>query len=446
MKKNILILFLFFVISTPAFSQCWKSVSAGYAHILAIAENGTLWGWGKNTNGELGDGTNANKNVPVQIGIANNWKEVSTSLDGIYAFTLAVKTDGTLWAWGSNNRGQLGDGTMISKNYPIQIGTDTDWKTVATGLSHSIAIKENGTLWGWGCSERFALIGFPSGPNVLVPEQRSTDTDWVQASAHDRVTVAVKANHTVWGWGWNRNDMLNVPYGATIANDVQYPTQKMDGTNVRHTSTGDRRSLDIKTNNALAIPGNPNQTNPLFVRDIDTGGSTNVYIRLDNSTLWYSGIILGGSTQVPQSGQLGTANNWKSVSVGNQCAAAINNNGEIWVWGWNTHGQMGNGINGTGTGSTVPILVTCPSALSTSEHDSKATLLFYPNPVQDILTIESNSSVDRLVIIDFLGKEIINQNFNDKTISIDVSQFSKGLYFVRVFSGTNQSQIKFIKD
>ena len=222
MKKSILLLVFVLTVNTTAFSQCWNTISAGYSHMLAIAGNGTLWAWGKNTHGELGDGTNVNKNLPVQIGSDTNWKEVSTGMAGIYAHTLAVKTDGTLWAWGSNNNGQLGDGTMVDKNYPVQIGSDTDWKTITAGFNHSFAIKNNGTLWGWGNSGQFALIGFPSGVNVLTPEQRNTDTNWLKASAGDRVTLAIKTNGTVWGWGYNQGNMLTVFTGTNI----QYPTQR----------------------------------------------------------------------------------------------------------------------------------------------------------------------------------------------------------------------------
>lgn len=446
MKKALLI-FTIALIATPSFGQCWRSVAVGYANISAIAQNGTLWSWGKNTNGELGDGTNTLKNSPVQIGTASNWKEVFAGMDGIYAFTLAIKTDGTLWAWGSNNRGQLGDGTTVSKNYPVQIGTDTDWKTAATGLNHSVAIKENGTLWGWGCSERFALIGFPSGPNVLVPEQISPDTDWVQASAHDRVTVAVKTNHTVWGWGWNKNNMLNAPAGATIAGDVQNPAQKVLGTNIKYTTTGNSSSLDVKTNTILANSGDPLDQNPMYVNDADVGNNTLGIIK-SNNTLWFEGTVLGTTSQIslPLT-QLGTANNWISVRVGSQCAAALNTSGEIWAWGSNFHGELGIGVNSTASSSTVPVLVPCPSALlGIPQQDSKLSLQLYPNPVQDLFHLESDSAIDRLVIIDALGKELYNQAFNTTKMTIDIGPFGSGLYIIKVFSGSKQDQIKIIKN
>lgn len=441
MKKRILTFCIVFVSILPSFGQCWEFVAVGYANVFAIANNGTLWAWGKNSFGELGDGTNVLKNSPVQIGTDTNWKEVSPSMDGIYSFTLAVKTDGTLWSWGSNNRGQLGDGTTVFRNYPMQVGTDTDWSTVAAGLSHSIAIKQNGTLWGWGNSERFSLIGFPSGPNVLVPEQRSPDTNWREASAHDRVTVAVKTDNTVWGWGWNRSNMLNVPPDATIAGDVQYPVQKIFGTDVKHTRTGDRRSMDIKTNNNVGT-----NNSPYFVRDADTGVNTSAYIRLDNNTLWYTGIMLGSTNpNIQPLTQLSTATNWVAVSMGSQCAAALNSNGEIWTWGSNFHGGLGIGVNSTATSSTVPVQVPCPTVLSTTNFDVTTVLKLYPNPVQNTFTLESDLAIDRLIINDVMGKELFNQTYNSNLVQVEVNQLSSGIYIIQAFSGATKNQIKFVK-
>jgi hypothetical protein len=444
MKTTKLILLIACLISIPSFSQCWKSVSVGYANVLAIAENGTLWGWGKNSNGELGDGTILLKNTPVQIGTASNWKEISASIDGIYSFTLGIRTDGTLWAWGSNHRGQLGDGTEIPRSSPVQIGTDTDWKTVTAGLSHSVAIKENGTLWGWGASDRFAL-SVPSGPNVLIPRQIGTDNNWRQASAHDRVTVAVKTNNTVWAWGWNKNDFLDMPGGATNSDEFQFPTQKRAGINIRKTGTGDRSSMDINTSNYIN-----GLTPPIFyIWDADNGHRTTGLIRLSDRTLWYSGVTLGGSSPVGVGGrvQLGTATNWSSVSVGSQCAAAINVDKEIWTWGSNFHGGLGIGTNGVGMTAFVPVQVVCPSALlSTPENDLKMGLHLYPNPAQDFITIESDFSIDYLVITDVRGKEISKQSYDNTRIIYDVSTFSKGMYFVKAYSENRQNQIKFIKN
>ena len=125
----------------------WTSVSIGYWHALAIKADGSLWAWGENRNGQLGDGTTINRNTPTQIESGAIWTFVSA---GIW-HTLAIKADGTLWAWGNNDFGQLGDGTTINRDTPTQIEFGTTWTSVfASFISHTVAIKTDGTLWAWG--------------------------------------------------------------------------------------------------------------------------------------------------------------------------------------------------------------------------------------------------------------------------------------------------------
>ncbi|MCI5195002.1 MAG: hypothetical protein D3919_01975, partial [Candidatus Electrothrix sp. AW5] len=121
-------------------------VAAGANHTVIIKDDGSLWAWGTNGHGQLGDGTTINKNSPVQIGTDIDWQAVAAG----YYHTVALKTDGSLWAWGTNGHGELGDGTTSQRNSPVHIGTDTDWQAVAAGYYHTVALKTDGTLWAWG--------------------------------------------------------------------------------------------------------------------------------------------------------------------------------------------------------------------------------------------------------------------------------------------------------
>jgi len=138
----------------------WATVSMGNSYCLAIKTDGTLWAWGINGSGQLGLGNSGNvtnRNTPTQVGTDNDWVTVSAAS----SHSLAIKADGTLWAWGSNNDGQLGIGSTSTSNRtsPIQVGTDNDWVTLvaASSSSHSLAIKADGTLWAWGSNSRGQL-------------------------------------------------------------------------------------------------------------------------------------------------------------------------------------------------------------------------------------------------------------------------------------------------
>ena len=123
----------------------WKFVSGGAGYFLAIKTDGTLWGWGLNTNGCLGDGTNTNRSSPVQIGTGSSWAFVDASMN---SSTMGITTTGQLWGWGTNTSGQLGDGTVSNKFNPTRIGGGTTWVSCSAG--GSLMIKTDGTMWGTG--------------------------------------------------------------------------------------------------------------------------------------------------------------------------------------------------------------------------------------------------------------------------------------------------------
>ena len=181
-------------------STDWSYVSAGGWHTVAIKEDGTLWSWGRNDEGQLGDGSTDNRNTPVQeITKSTYWLLVSTG----YGYTVAIKKDGTLWSWGNNDYGQLGDGTTTDRNTPVQeITKSTDWSYVSAEY-HTVAIKEDGTLWSWGWNY-YGQLGDSSTDNSNTPVQEITkSTDWSYVSAGGWHTVAIKEDGTLWSWGLN---------------------------------------------------------------------------------------------------------------------------------------------------------------------------------------------------------------------------------------------------
>jgi len=184
------------------------NMAIGYSpHV--IKQDGTLWSWGNNENGNLGQNTsNEGVSSPTQVGTDTTWKCVT---DGMSKFTLGTKTDGTLWAWGSDGSGALGQNGPVNRRLssPTQIGSGTDWARVSQNNKDDFvgAIKTNGTLWMWSKGDRGL-----TAQNDLVwrssPTQVGTGNDWKAVTIGDNHAIAVKTDGTLWGWGNNQSAEL----------------------------------------------------------------------------------------------------------------------------------------------------------------------------------------------------------------------------------------------
>jgi alpha-tubulin suppressor-like RCC1 family protein len=221
-------------IQTVTFGTNWKQVSCGAFNIAAIKTDGTLWNWGYNNVGQLGDNTTTHRSSPVQtVAGGTNWKQVSAG----YYHTAAIKTDGTLWIWGSNSYGLLGDNTIVKKSSPVQtIAFGTNWKQVSVGaFYHIAATKTDGTLWSWGLGTSGQL-----GDNTILSKSSPVQTvafgtKWKQVSCGRLHTAAVKTDGTLWAWGDNPFGNL----GDNTTDDRSSPVQTiMFGTNWKETFCG----------------------------------------------------------------------------------------------------------------------------------------------------------------------------------------------------------------
>jgi len=159
----------------------WAKVDAGN-FTLATKTDGTLWSWGLNSDGQLGlgiSGFGAQRSSPVQVGALTNWAKVSASL---VSFSLAVKTDGTLWSWGRNDEGQLGHGNTTNRSSPVQVGALTNWDKVSVGSSQMLAIKTDGTLWSWGAGGS-GRLGLGDTTGRFSPVQVGSETNWLEIAS-----------------------------------------------------------------------------------------------------------------------------------------------------------------------------------------------------------------------------------------------------------------------
>jgi hypothetical protein len=247
-------------VQTTAFGTNWKNVASGNLHCAAIKTDGTLWCWGRGDNGALGDNDGNAKSSPVQtITYATNWKSVACGID----YTAAIKTDGTLWAWGDNYAGQLGDNTSNDKSSPVQtVARGTNWKQVSCKSRHTSAIKTDGTLWLWG-SNNFGQLGDNTNTYRSSPVQTFTGgINWKQVSCGLYHTAATKIDGTLWGWG--SGDMGQLGNNITVFNLAgerrSSPVQTVAfGTNWKQVSCGDYHTAAIKTDGTLWVWGSNNQ-------------------------------------------------------------------------------------------------------------------------------------------------------------------------------------------
>ena len=204
----------------------WVQITGGTGHSLAIKNNGTLWAWGRNQFGELGlgdsyvsEGVFANRSSPVQVGTLATWAQIL----GKQLATAALKTDGTLWAWGYNYKGKLGLGNTTNFSSPVQVGTLATWSKVGGSNENFFGIKTDGTLWVWG-GNAHGRLGQGDAVNRSSPVQVGTLATWAQIGGGVFHAVALKTDGTLWQWGQNNVGQLGLSDIASRSSPVQVGT------------------------------------------------------------------------------------------------------------------------------------------------------------------------------------------------------------------------------
>ena len=229
----------------------WESVASGGYSTMAIKTDGTLWGWGNDSYGQLGLGTQVQAySSPVQVGSLTNWKTVGCGILSLH--TLAIKTDGTLWAWGKDNYGQLGQGNTTNYSSPVQVGALTNWASVAAGQFHTAAIKTDGTLWTWGGYNVFGQLGQGNTTNYSSPVQVGALTNWASVTCGRFHTAAIKTDGTLWAWGYNNDGELGLGNTTNYSSPVQVGAL----TNWASVAGGQSHTTAIKTDGTLWAWGN----------------------------------------------------------------------------------------------------------------------------------------------------------------------------------------------
>ena len=286
----------------------WMRVASGAYHTLAINSRGELYAWGSNKNGQLGIGTTTeNELAPQRVGNDSDWEAIS---GGEY-HSLALKSDGTIYSWGANSVGQLGNGENgadfadISKDKtaPIQIGTDRDWRTISAGSSHSLAIKTDNTLHVWGNNEA-GQLGLGDTTDKNSPTRVSTG--WKTASAGFAHSLALKNDNTLYAWGWNwKGQVGNGKSGSTSEKETT-PQKISAETNWNGIAAGYLHSLVFKNNG-----------------EIYAWGDNSDYQLGDGTFMNRSGLTKVKSDDT----------DWKAIGAGEIYSLALKTNGTLYTWG-----------------------------------------------------------------------------------------------------------------
>jgi hypothetical protein len=189
-------------------NTAWVNINGGANHVIGIKSDGTLWTWGLGQFGQLGTNSTINRSSPTQVNYPQLWEIANAG----QVHTLGLAANNSLWSWGNNGYGELGINSIASTSTPVQIGTSTAWKIITAGFQNSYAIKTDGSLWGWGRNSK-GQLGQNNVANISSPVQIGTGS-WISVAAGDGFMVGVKSDNSLWSVGDNAYGQLGL--GNTI--------------------------------------------------------------------------------------------------------------------------------------------------------------------------------------------------------------------------------------
>lgn len=453
-------------------------VAAGGWHSLTICNDSTVKAFGENASGQLGDASNTDRNIPVQAIGLTSIIGVSAGGDQLEAHSLALKNDGTVWSWGSNIYGALGNGTTTNTNIPGQVLILTNVKAISAGGWHSSALKNDGTVWTWGWNTD-GQLGDGTFVDRILPAQVNGLTDIIEIASGTYHMLALKSDGTVWSWG----DNISGQIGDGSTTDRSSPVQVSGLTNVVHISTGRFFSLAVKDDgsvwtwgeNLYGQLGNGNTTNssiPVQVPGLTialpavvaTGAFHCLVVKTDG-TIWtwgrntYGNLGDGSVTHRSSPVQMLDITNATAMAAGTNFSLLVKSDGTFWGCGRNASGQLGDGTvlqRNTIVQSTYLCTVLQPLEISNVNSNNSLVASVFPNPSESgIFNVQFFDDAPKQIteaqieVFNSIGVKIfqseISQQILNSTININLLDQPSGIYFMTLTSGNRRLCGKLIK-
>lgn len=327
--------------ATPTLSdgnRVWKKAVGGKAYGFFLAEDGSLWAAGTAESGVQGTNDGVDHKVLTRIGTDNDWVDMACSRFWGYS-AFAIKTNGTLWSWGENSAGQLGIGNTQAQTLPVQVGTDTDWKQVAAGVSSVLALKTDGSLWGWGLNMNGELFGYEGRQSS--PVRLGSETDWEKVLVIEFRAYAVKKDGTLWAWGDNSRNLLgfNTPTeeeSTSEGNPVEVVTEPQITKPTQVTAVeGEVLAVSGCENTLSVATGTDGIIEKVWMFGSNADGALG-----DGKGLGNGNKDIPFAT-VPVNPSLKSSLKFTSMSSGQNYTMMLTDDGDIWGWGCNRGGQLG---------------------------------------------------------------------------------------------------------
>ena len=447
MKKILIALVVF--LQYAAFCNA-QTFGGGNAHSLVICADNTVQSFGNNYYGQLGNGTFAPSFMPVAVSSLTNVIEV---VAGRY-YSVALKSDGTVWAWGENYWGQLGNGTNIDSNVPVQVTGLSGVISIAAGdsMDHTLALKNDGTVWAWG-NNWDGQLGNGTNINSNIPVQVTGLTGVISISGCDDSSFALKNDGTVWVWGDNYGLFGNGT--ATTPWDSNIPILITSISGVAAIASAGSEAIALRTDSTVWAWGNGASTPYLItslsgITNISRGRSTwpssehSMALKSDG-TVWAWGANdygqLGNGTNIYSSipVQVSSLSNVRAISACNGHSFAQKYDGTFWAWGSNASGKLG---TGTSISSNLPvqITITCPVAIGIDEITEQNAVVVYPNPSSGQVSFDGVVENDVVEVMDITGRIIKSETFSVTNHTIDLSSYQRGIYIYRIIDEQGRSQ------